>query len=310
MDQQLSLALSLAAACSVLMIMSGARLASARQDVVRSRLDQIAARPRTLEELELSQPFYDRVIKPALQSVSNLFSRRRPEAAVREVRRRLALAGNPNNMDAADFIGLKGLVAVALAGLTGLVLYFTMGFLQVIVGAIVAGGIGYFLPDLWLSRLIKERQREITKALPDALDLLTISVEAGLGFDAAMNKVAQKWQGALSQEFGRVLSEIRMGKSRREALRDMASRTDVPDVNTFVAAIIQADQLGVSIAKVLQIQSEQMRVRRRQRAEEEAHKAPIKMTFPLVFLIFPAMLIVLLGPALVQIFEMFTSGAL
>jgi tight adherence protein C len=172
----------------------------------------------------------------------------------------------------------------------------------------VAGGLGfYLLPTLWLSSQIRGRQAEIVKALPDALDLLTISVEAGLGFDAAMNKVAEKWSNELSVAFKRVIQEIQMGKLRREALRDMADRMDVSDVSSFVAAIIQADQLGVSIAKVLRIQSEQMRIRRRQRAEEKAHQAPVKMLFPMVFLIFPAILIVLLGPA---ILVLMASGVL
>jgi tight adherence protein C len=140
------------------------------------------------------------------------------------------------------------------------------------------------------------------------MDLLTISVEAGLGFDAALNKVAQKWDNALSQEFNRALAEIRMGKARRDALRDLCGRTDVPDMNSVMAAVIQSDQLGVSIAKVLRVQSEQMRVLRRQRAEAEAHQAPVKMTFPLIFLIFPAMLIVILGPAGIQIFNAFSGG--
>jgi tight adherence protein C len=133
--------------------------------------------------------------------------------------------------------------------------------------------------------------------LPDALDLLTISVEAGLGFDAAVAKVVEKWNNELSRAFGRANQEIRVGKLRRQALRDMAERAEVPDLSTFIAAIIQADQLGVSISKVLHIQSEQMRVKRRQRAEAEAAKAPIKMLFPLVFLIFPSLFIVLMGPA-------------
>ncbi|MER3457530.1 MAG: type II secretion system protein, partial [Chloroflexota bacterium] len=152
---------------------------------------------------------------------------------------------------------------------------------------------GFYMPVLWLNSKIRRRQGEIVKALPDALDLLTVCVEAGLGFDAAMAKVNEKWDNELSLAFGRVLQEIRLGRLRREALRDMAN----PDVTTFVAAIIQAEQLGVSIAKVLRIQSDQMRVRRRQRAEENAQKAPVKILFPMVLLIFPSLFIVLLGPA-------------
>jgi tight adherence protein C len=175
----------------------------------------------------------------------------------------------------------------------------------------VAGGLGfYLLPTLWLSSQIRRRQTEIVKALPDALDLLTISVEAGLGFDAALSKVAEKWDNELSLAFNRVIQEIRVGKLRREALRDMAENMDVPDVTSFVAAIIQADQLGVSISKVLRIQSEQMRIRRRQRAEEKAHQAPVKMLFPMVFLIFPALFIILLGPAVLVVMNSGVLGAI
>ena len=161
--------------------------------------------------------------------------------------------------------------------------------------------LGYMLPALWLGNKISTRKNSVIKSLPDALDLLTICVEAGLGFDQAMQKVAEKWEDELSRSFARVLHEVRLGKIRREALRDMAERLDVSDVTSFIAAVIQAEQLGVSIAKVLRIQSDQMRVRRRQRAEEKAHQAPVKMLFPMVFLIFPAIWVVLLGPAILQV---------
>ncbi len=167
----------------------------------------------------------------------------------------------------------------------------------------IAGILGYFLPVVWLILRIRGRQSRILRALPDALDLLTISVEAGLGFDAAMSRVVDKWKNELTEAFARVLIEIQMGTLRREALRSMADRAEVQELTSFVAAIIQADQLGVSLARVLRIQSEQMRIRRRQRAEELAHQAPIKMMFPLVFLIFPALFIVLLGPALPRLME-------
>jgi tight adherence protein C len=155
---------------------------------------------------------------------------------------------------------------------------------------------------MWLSSKIKRRQDNIWKALPDALDLLTICVEAGLGFDMAMGKVYEKWENELAIAFGRVLREIQLGKLRREALRDMAARMDVPDVTAFVAAIIQADQLGVSMAKLLRVQSDQMRTKRRQRAQEKAHQAPVKMMLPMVFLIFPSLWIVLLGPSAIILF--------
>ncbi len=157
--------------------------------------------------------------------------------------------------------------------------------------------IGFIFPDMWLSGRMRGRQKMIFRAMPDALDLLTICVEAGLGFDAAMSRVHEKWENDLGLELGRVIQEIRLGKLRRDALRDMSERLGVPEMTSFVAAVIQSEQLGVSMAKVLRIQSDQMRVRRRQMAEEEAHRAPIKMVFPIALLIFPSIMLILLGPA-------------
>jgi len=162
-----------------------------------------------------------------------------------------------------------------------------------------ATALGYVFPAMWLKSRIQRRQDAIWRALPDALDLLVICVEAGLGFDMAMGKVYEKWENDLAIAFGRVLREIQLGKMRRDALRDMANRMDVPDVTAFVAAIIQADQLGVSMSKILRVQADQMRVKRRQRAQEKAHQAPVKMMLPMVFLIFPSLWIVLLGPSII-----------
>jgi tight adherence protein C len=161
--------------------------------------------------------------------------------------------------------------------------------------------IGFFFPQLWLQGRINARQKEIRKAMPDALDLLTICVEAGLGFEAAMSKVSEKWENQLSMAFQRAIREIQLGKARRDAMRDMADRIGIPEMTSFVAAIIQSEILGVSLAKVLRIQSDQMRVRRRQIAEEAAHQAPVKMILPLAFLIFPSIFIILLTPALIQL---------
>jgi tight adherence protein C len=162
----------------------------------------------------------------------------------------------------------------------------------------IGGAIGYVFPGIWLGQKIKKRKHSILKSMPDALDLLTISVEAGLGFDLALQRVGDKWDNELSKEFNRVLSDTRLGTPRRDAMRLMADRCGVEDLSNFVQAIVQAEQLGVSIGKILKVQSEQMRIRRRQRAEELAHQAPIKMLFPMAFLIFPSILVVILGPAL------------
>jgi tight adherence protein C len=166
------------------------------------------------------------------------------------------------------------------------------------IGLVLLGTVfGYFFPRLYLDSRISRRQENIRKAMPDALDLLTICVEAGLGFDSAVSKVSEEWENELSMAFGRVIQEIRLGKLRREALKDMADRVGITEMTSFVAAVVQSEQLGVSMSRVLRIQADQMRMRRRQRAEEKARQAPVKMMIPLVFLIFPSILIVLLGPA-------------
>jgi tight adherence protein C len=160
---------------------------------------------------------------------------------------------------------------------------------------------GFALPTLLVNRRIRANQKEILQAMPDAMDLLTICVEAGLGFDAAMKKVVEKWDNGLAAAFARVLHEVQLGKLRREALRDMSDRIGVDEMESFVAAVIQSEQLGVSMSRVLRVQSDAMRVKRRQRAEESAQKAPIKMLLPMVFLIFPTIMIILLGPAILQL---------
>jgi len=197
---------------------------------------------------------------------------------------------------------LRVFVALILGAFIFLLAMFSSPGWAIIYG-LVGALVGFLMPILWLRSKIRQRQDEIVKSLPDALDLLTITVEAGMGFDGAMQKVAEKWENHLSRGFSRVVQEMRLGVPRREALKNMDNSMEVPDVTTFVAAIIQAETLGVSIAKILRVQSEQMRIRRRQRAEELANKAPIKMLFPMAFLIFPALFIILLGPAALVIME-------
>ncbi len=283
---------------SIVLVAIGMRSSEADEQMVLERLDTYAGRPLTLEELELSQPFSERIIKPLIQASAQFVQRLAPARNVENVRLRLERAGRPNNWGPTEFMGVRGLAAVIGAVLPLVLLTITKApVTNRLLFSAVLGAFGYFAPIMWLGSKIKRRQDEIIKALPDALDLLTISVEAGLGFDAALNKVTEKWDNELGKAFGRVIHEIRMGKVRREALRDMAENVDVPDVTSFVAAIVQADQLGVSIAKVLRIQSEQMRIKRRQRAEEKAHQAPVKMLIPMVFLIFPSIWVVLMGPS-------------
>ncbi len=219
--------------------------------------------------------------------------------------KRLALAGNPGDLRMADWLGIKAVGAIVGAGLFVL-LFVVPAVIKVsfpINLAMIAVGVmfGYTVPEFWLGGRIKKRQKAILLQIPDALDLLTISVRAGLGFDGALGKVVEKLKGPLTDEFRRALAEIRVGKARRDALRDIVGRTEVPALTNFIGAIIQAEQLGVSISKVLQVQSEQLRIERRQRAEEMAAKAPIKMLFPLVGCIFPSLFIVILGPAIILI---------
>jgi len=269
-------------------------------DPLQARLNEYAARNQvvSLEEIELSLPFTDRVIRPMIRSFSSMVARFTPSQTIESTQHKLDLAGNPNNWTPTEFWGIRVVAAVLMGGLSFALFSLTKQPVVRLVGLTALMALtGFYMPVLWLNSKIRRRQGEIVKALPDALDLLTVCVEAGLGFDAAMAKVNEKWDNELSLAFGRVLQEIRLGRLRREALRDMANRMEVPDVTTFVAAIIQAEQLGVSIAKVLRIQSDQMRVRRRQRAEENAQKAPVKILFPMVLLIFPSLFIVLLGPA-------------
>jgi tight adherence protein C len=284
----------------VLIFFAGLARTLGTPNAVDVRLRQYGARPRTLEEIELAEPFTDRVVSPLIRGMARFITRFTPKQNTEAARHKLELAGNPNDWNVADFLGVRGLSGILVAAF-GALLAFAMraspGLILLFIG--VGGMLGFYLPVLWLGMKIRSRQHQVLKALPDALDLLTISVEAGLAFDSAMAKVAEKWDNELSRAFGRVIAEVRVGKLRREALRDMADRIEVPDVKNFIAAVIQADQLGVSIAKVLRIQSEQMRVRRRQRAEEQANQAPVKMLIPLAFLIFPSIFIVILGPTVI-----------
>jgi len=308
MDPML-LVTGLALALGILLI-TVAMASQAPVDPVQARLSQIGTTEvRNLEDLELQLPFFERTIRPLAQRISGAASRMTTAGYTERIEKRLALAGYPGGMRTAEFLGLRLIVAAIGAGVGALVgLLFIGGFVGAIVG--LAGGflVGYLAPDFWVSRRIRARQQQILLQIPDALDLLTISVRAGLGFDAALAKVVEKIEGPLSDEFRRALAEVRVGRIRREALRDIVTRTEVPALSNFIGAVIQAEQLGVAISKVLQIQSEQLRIGRRQRAEEMAAKAPIKMLFPLVGCIFPSMFIVLLGPAMIQIIAALGSG--
>ena len=287
-----------------MVIVSILLLRRAEEDPLSVRIDEYASREEavTIEEIELSLPVTDRIVVPILRRLGEIVTRLTPQSMLENTAHKLELAGSPGNISAAEFWVIRGFTTLGL----GVLFFFFLGRFDQGTGrrilfTVIVAALGFYLPSLYLSSAISRRQDAIIKKFPDALDLMSICVDAGLPFDGAMARVHEKWDDPLADEFGRVIYEVQLGKSRRQALRDMANRMDVNDVSSFVAAILQAEHLGVSIGKVLRIQSEQMRLRRRQRAEEKAHQAPVKMLFPLVFLIFPSMFIVLLGPAAFQV---------
>jgi tight adherence protein C len=295
------------AAGGILLIVLGLA-GSAPVDPVQARLTQLGTmQAKNLEELELQAPFIERTLRPLAAGLSDRMSRVASTSFTEKTEKRLALAGNPGDLRVADWLGIKG-IAAAIGGILFFFLFAIVGVLgfPFFIGAgmsLVGALFGYTVPEFWLGGRVKKRQKGILMMIPDALDLLTISVRAGLGFDAALGKVVEKLKGPLSDEFRRALAEVRVGKARRDALRDIVPRTEVVPLTNFIGAIIQAEQLGVSISKVLQVQSEQLRIERRQRAEEQAAKAPIKMLFPLVGCIFPSLFIVILGPAIILIVQ-------
>ena len=252
----------------------------------------------------LSQPFLQRVVVPFLGGIANFVARLAPVRLRSRAAERLTQAGFSGEQAATPFVFIQIALAVLLPLLVvgPLLLSGRPVGLPALALAAALFWLGARLPDFWLSRRIQQRRDEMTRALPDVIDIVTVCVEAGYGLDQAMAKVAERTEGPLTIELQRTLRDIALGKPRREALRDLAQRSGVPDLMSFVAAVVQADETGVSIAQVLRVQSDHLRIRRRQRAEELALEAPVKMLFPLVFCIFPAMMIVLMGPAFISIF--------
>lgn len=299
---------------AILLAIMGLKDQGEEEDPLQARLAEYVDSGReihSLEELELEQPFSERVLKPLGRWLGSIAIKFTPQNAIETAQRNLELAGRPGGLEAGTFVAMRFIALFTLGGGTFFLLKLShnkMLHSKAFLFGVIFAILGYYFPDMWLKGKIKRRQEEILRALPDALDLLTICVGAGLGFDAAMHKVVEKWDNELAREFGRVLREIQLGKTRREALRDMADRIGLPEVSSFVAAIIQSEQLGVSLGKVLLIQAENMRTKRRQRAEEKAHQAPVKMIFPLVFLVMPALFIVLLGPAAMIVIQLFLGG--
>lgn len=298
---------------AVALVVVGLRSAN-EEDPFETRLAEFAERGEatSLEDIELSQSFMDRVVLPTAKRLGEIALRFTPQSALQDTANKLEMAGNPKGLEPTTFFAIRIGVGVAIGVILFIIFLvapsqspFALRSLGIMVGFTL---FGFYVPNLLLSSRISSRQNEVRKAMPDALDLLTICVEAGLGFDAAMKKVQEKWDNELALAFGRALQEIQLGKTRREALRDMSDRMGVSEFHSFVAAIVQSESLGVSMAKVLRIQSDDMRIKRKQRAEAEAQKAPVKMLFPMALLIFPTIMLILLGPAVLLLMRSALGG--
>jgi tight adherence protein C len=262
--------------------------------------------PVPIRQQELSFPLYQRFVKPMFSGIFGILMKYIPAANEDILAKKLSEAGKPYNLLPREVLVIKYLMAVIFAIGTRFLLHNSgKSHMQTLVMIIAACIFGWLLPDVLINSKGRQRKEQVSKELPEVLDLLTVCIEAGLGFDGAIKKVVDKSKGVLPDELFIVLEEIRMGKPRREALRDMADRLAVDDFSNFVGSVIMAEQLGISIGKVLRLQSKEVRLKRRQSIEELAMKAPVKMLIPMVFFIFPAIFVVLLGPAAIQIMRVF-----
>jgi tight adherence protein C len=299
-----TLLLSLVVGLGVLMIFVGLARTPSRNtaEMVQQRLTAYggggaADRPLTLEEVELQRPFSERFLRPAIERLGSIMSRSTPQKARQNLMNRLELAGRPGNLTPEDFAAVR-IVAAAVMAAVGLLLGLLLNNPVYLAVAVALGaGLGFYLPVLWLKQKVDKRRNEIQKGLPDAMDLLVIAVDAGLGFDAALARVTDKYKNALSDEFAKVLREVSLGRPRLEAMDEMGRSSGVEDLHNFIQAIIQSEQFGTGIGKILRIQADEMRRKRRQRAQEKAAQATLKMMLPMVGCIFPTLWIVLLGPA-------------
>ena len=295
-----TLLLGLVVAVGILMAFIGlARTPSTNTaQMVQQRLSVYGGeKPLSVEEIELQRPFSERVLRPAIERLGSLLSRSTPQKARQDLLNRLELAGRPGNFTPEDFAALR-LVAAGLGAVPGILIGLLLGNTVYLVIAIVLFVIlGYYAPVLWLKQKVDGRRAEIQKGLPDALDLLVICVDAGLGFDAALARVTDKYRNALSELLTKALREVSLGRPRLEALDEMGRSSGVEDLHNFIQAVIQSEQFGTGIGKILRIQADEMRRKRRQRAQERGAQATLKMMLPMVGCIFPTLWIVLLGPA-------------
>lgn len=289
-------------------LLSYAFLSHAQRDKlsVSARLSGIKKSGGGIEDPELNQPLFTRVLRPMFDSIARIMIKITPGELVSSLENKIVKAGNPGNLAIKDWINIQALLIIGLPAVTIL----AAGRSDIPAGtkvmlAVAEVALGFVLPGFILGKMIKARQSVIQNSLPDAIDLLTVSVEAGLGFDSALMKVVDKKPGPLASEFDKVLQEIKVGRQKKDALRDLAQRVDIQDITAFISAVVQADQFGVGISNVLRIQAEQMRQRRRQRAQEKAMKVPVKMLIPMVVFIFPTLFVVLLGPVVIQLIDQF-----
>lgn len=300
----LCLFVAIGLALSIVGVATSERRATARS---LAAVAAINAAPQVLLD-ELEQPFSQRVLAPLGERLAGIGRRITRADTADRIKHRLDIAGNPEGWDVGRVIGLKvvGLVVVLAMG-SLVVLPRDWSLSSSLLALLACAALGYALPNILLKNVGDKRESLMRKALPDALDLLTISVEAGLGFDAAVGRVAKNTTGPLSQEFTRLLQEMQLGMGRIEAMRAMGERTSLTDLKSFCLAMVQADQLGIPIGRVLRVQSHEIRVKRRQRAEEAAQKVPVKILFPLIFFILPCLFIVIIGPVVMQMGSFFGS---
>ena len=281
---------------------------SGGNESVRMRLETLRGEPQAAKpEEDEYLPFTQRLLMPIMRLPVRQMERLMPTQMLDGVKERLILAGEPMALN--GYLTFQIISIVMFTGMP-ILLFMSSGPLSLMKIGVILGFIivGFMLPQMWLKSRVNGRQTAIIKSLPDAFDLITTCVEAGLGLDAALSRVAEKVEGPFADELTRTLRDIGLGKQRSLALKELGDRTGVPDLVTFVNAVIQAERMGSSVGTVLRVQADQLRVRRRQRAEEQAYKAPVKMIFPLILCIFPTLFIVILGPAVITIMNDFPGG--